>query len=119
MKNNNQKNIMEEYLLDKDTLGKVIDELMKKHPLSVDKVEELPKYKEEQMRALDDHVAKTLIESLNQDQATSLSELLDQETENPDVFRSFFDNQGINVEQIIQKAFNSFEEKFLMGGQNE
>ena len=110
---------MEEYILDRDTLGKVVDELIKKHPLSVDKAEELPKYKEEQMRALDNHVAKTLIGSLNQEQAASLSELLDQETENPDVFRSFFDNQGIDVEQIILKAFNSFEKEYLMGGENE
>ena len=109
---------MEDYLLDRDTLGKVIDELMKKRTLPVDSAEELNNYREEQMHALDDYVSRSLIGSLNQGQANKLSELLDREDDNPDVFRDFFETQGVDVEQIITNAFESFSKEFLAGGQN-
>ena len=109
---------MEDYLLDRETLMQFIDMLMKKHTLPVNSAEELTKYREEQMHALDDHVSRTLFGSLSNEQAASLSDLLNRETENPDVFRDFFEQQNINVEQIITGAFESFSQNFLTGGQN-
>ena len=109
---------MEDYLLDRETLEKFVDELMKKRPLPVDDAEELSKYKEEQMKALDDHIAKSIIGSLTESQGTELERLLDDEQENPEAFQEFFQSHNINVEKIITKAVESFSAQFLEGGQN-
>lgn len=114
---------MEEYLLDRETLGKFIDELMKKRSLPVDTAEGLNQYKEEQMKALDDQIAQAIFHSLNEEQTASLNQLLDQESDNPDVFRDFFANQNINIESVITDAAQSFGAQFLaegatQGGQN-
>ena len=109
---------MEDYLLDRETLGQFVDELIKKRPLPVDNAEEINNYREEQMKALDDHITNALFGQMNEEQATALSQLLDQEKENPDVFKNFFTEQNINVEQIVADAANSFSTNYLAGGQN-
>ena len=109
---------MEEYLLDRETLEKFIDELMKKRPLPVDNAEELSKYKTDQMKALDDYIAKALFGKLTESQAKELEQLLDSEEENPDVFQEFFRNRGIDVEGIITESAGSFAAEYLEGGQN-
>ena len=110
---------MEEYLIDRETLEKFIDELMKKRPLPVDNAEELGKYKEEQMKALDDYIAKSILGNLSESQATEFNQLLDNEQENSDTFQAFFQNNGIDLEKIITKAAESFATQYLEGGQNE
>ena len=109
---------MEEYLLDRETLGKFIDELMKKRTLPVNTPEELTSYREEQMHSLDDRISQAIFGDLTEDQADALGTLLDQEKENPDVFRNFFESQGINVEQIITDTAEAFGKEFLTGGAN-
>lgn len=109
---------MEDYLIDRETLGQFIDELMKKRPLPVNSAEEISNYREAQMHALDDRISQAIIGSLNQEQAETLDSLLDQEKENPDVFRDFFSNQGINVEQIITNTAESFGKEYLEGATN-
>lgn len=109
---------MEDYLIDRETLGQFIDELMKKRTLPVDNAEELTNYREEQMHALDNRISQAIVGSLNQEQAETLDNLLDQEQENSDVFRDFFESQGINVEQIIASTAESFGKEFLEGGAN-
>lgn len=109
---------MDEYLLDRETLGKFIDELMKQRTLPVGSAEELTKYREEQMRILDNSISQALIGGLNSEQAAELNTLLDNEAENPDVFQQFFERQGINVEQVITNAMESFGRAYLGGAQN-
>ena len=104
---------MEDYLLDRETLGKFVDELMKKRPLPVDTAEELNHYREEQMKALDDQIAHAIFDSLNEEQSSALNQLLDQESDNPDIFRNFFSEQNINVETVIADAAKSFSANFL------
>ena len=58
--------IMEEYLLDRETLEKLVDDSMKKHPIPVGSAEELKQYKEEQIKALDDHITHAIFGSLNE-----------------------------------------------------
>ena len=110
---------MEDYLIDRETLGKFIDELIKKRPLPLNSAEELNAFREQQIKSLDDHIAKTIFGSLNDSQTSELSHLLDTETENPDVFRDFFQNQGIDLEQTITDAVTTFSANYLEGGQNE
>lgn len=109
---------MEDYLIDRETLEKFVDELMKKHPLPVDNAEELSDYKEKQIKALDDHIAKALFGSLTESQATELEQLLDNDQESPDAFREFFHHHHIDLEKIIAEAARSFGAKHSEGGQN-
>lgn len=109
---------MEDYLFDRETLGKFVDELIKKRPLPIEDANELSNYREEQMRALDKHITNALFGSLDEAQIADLNQLLNQETENPDVFRNFFSEQKINVEQIITDAASSFSAEYLKGAQN-
>ena len=109
---------MEDYLLDRETLEKFVDELIKKRPLPVDNAEELSNYREAQIKALDDHITKALFGSLNESQAAELEKLLDDEQENPDAFQEFFHSQGIDVNKTITEAAESFGAQYLEGGQN-
>lgn len=110
---------MDEYLLDRETLGQFIDELMKQRTLPVESAEDLTKYREEQMSALDNHITNAIFGKMNNDQVASLSRLLDQEKENPEVFKNFFSEQRIDINQIVTDAIKSFGMNYLAGGQNE
>lgn len=109
---------MQDYLLDRETLGQFIDGLMKKRPLPVDSAEEINNYREKQIKALDDHITNAIFGNMSEKQIASLSQLLDQEKDNPDVFKIFFAKQNINIEQIVANAINSFSTSYLAGGQN-
>lgn len=110
---------MEDYLLDRETLGKFIDELMKKRPLPLESAEELSEFREQQIKSLDDQISQAIIGSLDDSQTAELSQLLNNETENSDVFRDFFEKHHIDVEGVITDAASAFSANFLAGGQNE
>ena len=57
----------------------------------------------------------TLFGNLDDAQFSSLDQLLNQEFENPDVFRKFFLDNNINVEQIIIDSVKSFNELYAKG----
>lgn len=110
---------MEDYLLDRETLGQFVDALMKKRPLPVDNADELSEFRETQMKKLDDRISQAIFGGLDQRQSDELSQLLDRESDDPEVFRNFFQKEDINVEDIIANAAQSFSAEFLAGGQNE
>lgn len=110
---------MEDLLLDRETLGQFIDELMKKHPLPLESAEQLNDFREQQIKSLDNQISEAIFNNLSESQAAELDHLLDTETENPDVFRDFFTRNNINVEQTITDAATAFCSNFLAGGQNE
>lgn len=109
---------MEDYLIDRETLGQFIDELMKRRTLPVNTAEELASYRETQIRALDNQLTEALLGNLSEEQATNLNQLLDQYPDNPDVFMNFFAEQNIDVEQTLAGAIQSFSNQFLGGAQN-
>ena len=109
---------MEDYLIDRETLGQFIDELMKKRTLPVDTAEELTQFREEQIRALDNRISTALFGNLTEEQVTSLNQLLDRQPDDPDAFRAFFTSQNLDLQQIITDAVTSFGAEFLAGGQN-
>lgn len=108
-------NATEDYLINKETLSRFIDELIRRHPIPIDNAEKLKEFRDEQMRALDDHIINTLFGNLDDAQLNSLDQLLNQEFENPDVFRKFFLDNNINVEQIIIDSVKSFNELYAKG----
>lgn len=109
---------MQDYLLDRETLAQFIDELMKKRPIPVDNATEINNFREEQMKALDDHISDAIFGGMSDAQLSGLNQLLDQEKDNPDVFRNFFKAQNIDIDGIVADAFNSFSTNYLTGGHN-
>ena len=109
---------MDNYLIDRETLGQFVDELIKKKPLPVDSAEELTKFREEQIAALDDRISQAIFEQLSDDQLREVNELLDDEGATAERFQEFFSNAGVDIEKVISDTLEAFSKEFL-GGQNE
>lgn len=108
---------MDNYLLDYETLGGFVDELMKAKPMPAQTPEELNALREENIKKLDDKVAVAIFSSLNDEQLKEINVLLDQDDGSPEVYEKFFQDSGINLQRIIANAMQSFKDEFL-GGQN-
>lgn len=109
---------MDNYLMDRQTLGQFIDELIKKKALPVDDTAELEALREKEMKALDDKVIDAIFGRLSDEQDAELNQLLDKGEESPEAFEEFFQNAGIDVEEIISQTMQDFAADFL-GGENE
>ena len=109
---------MKNYLTDRETLGKFIDELFKRKPLPVDSPEELNTLREENIKAIDNRIGMEVFGSLTKEQDAELNRLLDDENTPPEVFEDFFQKSGVDVEQKMIKAMEDFTMEFL-GGKNE
>ena len=64
---------MDNLLIDRETLGRFVDELIKKKPLAVGNPEELNALREESIKALDDRIAMAIFGGLNEDVSVHLS----------------------------------------------
>ena len=109
---------MDNYLIDRETLGQFVDELMRRRPLPASTPEELDSLREQNIKALDDEIAMAIFGSLNKAQLQEFNQILDRNEENPEVFQSFFQNAGMNLEEIITDTMKRFGVEFL-GGSNE
>ena len=109
---------MDNYLIDRQTLLQFVDELIKKKPLPVESAEELNSFREEKIKELDDQITMAVFGGLTEDQDREINELLDRGEENPEVFKSFFERAGIDLEKTITKAMEDFAKEYLEGGEN-
>ena len=109
---------MDNYLIDRETLGQFVDGLMKQKPLPASTAEELSALREQNIKTLDDKIGMAIFGSLTAPQLEEFNQILDRGEESPEVFQNFFQNAGIKLEEVIAKAISSFELEFL-GGQNE
>lgn len=108
---------MEEYLIDRETLEKFVDELMKKGTLPVDSAEEVGELREKLIKELDDDIGMAVFGSLNKSQLAALNQLLDNDKTPEEAFKGFFERAGVNVDEVIADAMKKFAEKHV-GGQN-
>lgn len=109
---------MDNTLIDRETLGQFIDELIKKQPLPVNNEEELNNLREKSITALDDKIGIAIFKQLNEEQNAELGQMLDQKEEpSEDAYREFFEKAGIDLEQTIADTMQSFATNFL-GDQN-
>ena len=107
---------MDSYLIDRETLGKFVDELLaKKYPGK--SPAELESLREEGIQALDDKIGDTIFGALSDDQLEEVNALMDKEEDNPDVFRDFFTNAGVDLEAKTTEALQSYAESYLNGGE--
>jgi len=108
---------MDNLLIDRETLGQFIDELIKKKPLPVNTAEELAAYREQQIEALDARVAKAFLGDLTDEQYAELDHLLDDPATEPQAFEDFYQNAGIDVQAKVADELKAFADEYL-GGQN-
>lgn len=109
---------MDDYLVDRETLGQFIDGLMKQKPLPADSVEELNSIREKAIKDLDDQIGMAILSDLSPEKLEEINHILDNGEENPEVFQNFFDNSGIDLEQTVMDAMTTFGKQFLEGGEN-
>ena len=109
---------MDDYLVDRETLGEFIDELIKKKSLPENTAEELTNFREEQIKALDERISLAIFGRLTEDQNREINDLFDRGENNPDVFEDFFNRAGIDIEQVLSETMEEFGKEFL-GGENE
>ena len=108
---------MDNYLIDRETLGRFADELIKKKGATAAGAEDADKTREEVIAALDDRIGMAVFGSFTPEQNTEFNQLLDQDDVPVEAYQEFFDKHHINVEQLITDAVKSFSTEFL-GGQN-
>ncbi len=103
---------MDSYLTDRETLGKFVDELLaKKFPEKG--ASELEPLREENIKKLDDEIGDAIFGALTREQLEEYNAILDTGTEDPDVFRNFFKNAGLDLESIISEALNTYAANFF------
>lgn len=108
---------MDNYLLDYETLGKFVDEIMKTSPMPVNDTEELKALREENIKKLDDKISTAIFGSLNDEQLDQINNILDNDDGSQEVYENFFKEAGIDVQQVITKAVQDFSAE-ITGGQN-
>ena len=108
---------MDNYLIDRETLGQFVDELMKKKPLPANTAEELNTLREETIKSLDDEISLAIFSKFDKAQLEEFNQILDRGEESPEVFKNFFQTAGINLEETITDTMQKFSAEFL-GGEN-
>ena len=108
---------MENYLLDYETLGKFVDELMKAKPMPANSPEELNTFREKNIKKLDDQIAVAVFGSLSEEQLQKINELFDRDDGSSDAYEKFFKDAGIDIQQAVTDAMEKFKDEFL-GGEN-
>ncbi len=107
---------MDNYLIERDTLAKVVDSLLAtKYPNQPES--ELSKVREENLKKLDDRISSAIFGKLNDEALDEINSMLDRKENDPTAFRIFFKNAGVDLEQTITDTVKSFSQEFL-GGQN-
>lgn len=108
---------MDNYLIDRETLGKFVDELIKKKALPVNNPEELNVLREKSINDLDERIGVAIFSKLSKAQYDELNQLLDNEQSTEETFEAFFNRANINIENTITETVQAFGAEFL-GGQN-
>ena len=107
---------MDNYLVDRETLGQFVDSLIKtKFPNQP--ASDFVNLREDAIRTLDERIANSIFGGLSDPQLIELNQLLDDESTDESAFANFFTKSGINVEQSITGVFSDFKREFL-GGEN-
>ncbi len=106
---------MDNYLIDRGTLEKFVDELIKKRNLPVNTAEEINAFREDLIKKLDDKISLAIFGSLNKEQLAEVNQLIDSEDSSEDTFRNFFEGAGVDVEKVITDTAQTFSEEYLGG----
>ena len=109
---------MDNYLIDRVTLGKFVDELIKNKTLSAGSVENLDALREQTIKDLDDQIAKAVFGRFTKEQNAEFNQLLDNDATTEEDYEKFFNDIGFDLDVIIPDAMKQFATNFLEGGEN-
>lgn len=109
---------MDNYLIDRETLGKFVDELIKNKALSVSSADELNNLREQAINDLDDQIANAVFGKFTKEQNAEFNQLLDNDATTEEDYENFFNGIGFNLDEIISDAMKQFATDFLKGGEN-
>lgn len=104
---------MDNYLIDREVLEQIIDELMKQKPLPANSAEELNTVREKAIGNLDDKIGMAVFCSLSDEELTEFNRLVDSDEASPEAYQKIFDNAGVNLQEIIAKTITDFKNEFL------
>lgn len=108
---------MDDYLIDRETLGRFVDELIKRKPMSSANAEEADKNREELMAALDRHIGVAIFSQFTPEQNIEFKQKMSSDETTADTYAEFFKKTGIDIEKTIADAMKAFGTEYL-GGQN-
>ena len=107
---------MENYLIERDVLGKVVDDLIaKKFPDQPSP--ELETLREDSIKKLDDKIGMAVFGRLNKEQLAKVNEMFDEDVDDPTSFEAFFEEAGVDLNKVISDTITEFSQEFL-GGEN-
>lgn len=105
---------MDNYLIDRETLGKFIDELIKHKPLNVSSAEQLNEFREQAIAALDEQIGMSIFSQFTPEQDDEYNQLLDRDASEEEC-QEFFNRHNIDLEKTISTAMQRFAEDFIGG----
>ncbi len=108
---------MDNYLTDRETLGRFVDELIKKKVKSGANPEELNAKREETIKALDQKIGLAVFSKFTPEQNAEFDQLLDREDTTEAAFEAFFQKINLDFEKSTTDAMRQFAQEFL-GDQN-
>ena len=109
--------IMESYLIDEKILDDITDTLIKeKYPN--ESIENHQDIKKDVIKSLDYKITEAIFGKLTEEQSAELSELLDNNIEDPSKFEEFFQRHSIDIQATITDVMIDFKNEFLKGEQN-
>ncbi len=107
---------MENYLIERDALGKVVDDLIaEKFPDRPSP--ELETLREDSIKKLDDKIGRAIFGRLNKEQLAKINEMFDEDVDDPAAFDAFFKEAGVDLNKVISDTIIEFGQEFL-GGEN-
>lgn len=107
---------MDNYIIDRDVLAQVVDELMKQKPLSANSAEEVNNIREKAIGDLDEKICTTIFDSLPKEKLIEFNQLLDRDETTEEDYQKFFEGTGVDLQTVISEAATSFKDEFLGGG---
>ena len=105
---------MNDYLVDRETLGQFADALITQKYQNQPVAES---FREDLIKEIDDKISTAIFGSLSTERLDEINTLFDRNEDDPRVFQEFFQNSGIDLQQIITNVMNNFKTSFL-GGEN-
>lgn len=108
---------MDNYLIDRETLGRFVDELIKRKPTTSATAEDADKDREELMAALDRRIGVAIFSQFTPEQNAEFKQTFSTDDASPDAYAKYFQKVGIDVEKTIADTMRAFGSEYL-GGQN-
>lgn len=108
---------MDDYLIDKQELGKFVDSLIEQKPSLASGAEEINEIREKAIKDLDDRIGMAIFGKFTKEQNEEFNQILDDVNSGPEAIAEFFNRIGLDVKSITSETAEQFGKEFL-GGNN-